>query len=118
MGFNHSRAGRIRQIFWRLFMKYMQINLENFGGCDVEFPLSYIEQKYRVQEAFKFRTADSEKFEKELNLSGKIVQNNIAYFPSKEFCEGPRWDDFREALVDMMCKLQAMPFDENCILKE
>jgi hypothetical protein len=99
-------------------MKFMQINLENFGGCDVEFPLSHMEQKYRVQEAFKFRTADSEKFEKELKLSGKIVQNNIAFFPSKEFCEGPRWDDFREALVDMMCKLQAMSFHEHCTLEE
>ncbi|MFM9990578.1 MAG: hypothetical protein ACKVOY_04020 [Burkholderiaceae bacterium] len=99
-------------------MKYMQINLENFGGNYVEFPLSYIEQKNRVQEAFKFRTVDSEKFEKELKLSGKIVQNNIAYFPSKEFCEGPRWDDFREAVVDMMCKLQAMSFHEHCILEE
>jgi hypothetical protein len=99
-------------------MEYMQINLENFGGEYVEFPLSYIEQKYRVQEAIKFRATNSEKFEKDLNLSGKIVQNNIAYFPSAEFCEGPRWDEFREALVDMMCKLQAMPFDERCILEE
>ena len=91
-------------------MKYIQINLENFGGSYVEFPLSYIEQKYRVQEAYKFRTTDSEKFEKELKLSGETVQKNIAHFPSKEFCEGPAWDDFREALVDMICKLQAMFF--------
>jgi len=118
MGFTHSRADRNRQKFWRIFMEYMQINLENFGGDYVEFPLSYIEQKYRVQEAIKFRATDSAKFEKDLKLSGKIVQNNIAYFPTAEFCEGPRWDEFREALVDMMCKLQAMPFDEHCILKE
>jgi len=99
-------------------MKYMQINLENFGGCDVSFPLSYIEQKCRVRDAIKFRATNSAKFESDLKLSGRIVQNNIAYFPEKESCEGPRWDDFREALVDMMCKLQAMPFDEHYILEE
>jgi hypothetical protein len=99
-------------------MKYMQINLENFGGNHVEFPLSRVEQKYRVREAIKFRATDSETFENELKLSGRIVQNNIGYFHSQEFCDGPRWDDFREALVDMICKLQAMPLNENCTLKE
>ena len=118
MGFTHSRADRNSQKFWRIFMEDMQINLENFGGDNVEFPLSRIEQKHRVQEAIKLRATDSEKFEKDLKLSGRIVQTNIASFPSIEFCEGSRWDDFREALVDMMCKLQAMPFDEHCILEE
>lgn len=99
-------------------MEYMQINLENFGGDYVEFPLCRIEQKYRVREAIKFRATDPKKFESDLKRAGRIVQNNIAYFPSQEFCDGPRWDEFRAALIDMICKLQAMPFNERCILEE
>jgi hypothetical protein len=99
-------------------MKYMQVNLENFGGYDVEFPLLYLEHNCRIRDACILRSTDPEKFESDLKKSGEIVQMNIAYFSSDDFCEGPAWDEFREALVDMMCKLQIMTYEETCLLED
>ena len=56
-------------------MEDMQINLENFGGDNVEFPLSRIEQKHRVREAIKLRATDSAKFEKDLIAQFEILEN-------------------------------------------
>jgi hypothetical protein len=96
-------------------MKNMQINLENFGGYDVEFPLHYLEHSCRIRDALVLRTTNSEKFESELKKSGETVQMNIASFSVKEFCEGPAWDEFREAVVDMICKLRSMRYVEEAI---
>lgn len=99
-------------------MKYVEINLENFGGYDVVFPLGEMERKIRVKEAMKFRSEDPEKFENALKLSGRFVKNNIAYFSTDEDCEGPVWDELREAIVDMMCKLQVMSHLEKSLLED
>lgn len=99
-------------------MKHMQINLENFGGHDVAFPISELEITARVQGACSLRVADPEKFDHDLKESGRIVQNNVACFYSEEFCEGPKWDELREAIVDMACKLKAINVGEEIDLKD
>lgn len=96
----------------------MQINLENFGGYDVKVPLSETEKKARVKEAARFLAENSGQFADELDSTRQIVQNNIAYFSSEEFCEGPMWDEMREAVIDMTCKLQAIWAEEVLLLED
>ena len=89
-------------------MKYLQINLENYGGYDVEFQLSNIEFNARVKNDAILHDMDYENFEKCFRKSFFYVQDNIKFFPSIDFCEGPDWDSFREAFVDTICKVNAI----------
>ena len=88
-------------------MKYSQINLENHGGFDVEFPLSDVEFVVRVKKDIDLLNVDPTKFEENLKMSAEYAQKNVMYFHSADTCEGPRWDFFKEALVDEICKLKA-----------
>jgi hypothetical protein len=88
-------------------MKYSQINLENYGGFDVEFPLSDVEFFARVKNDIDLLNVDPKKFEKNLKMSLEYADKNVMYFNSTDSCEGPKWDFLREALVDGTCKLTA-----------
>jgi len=115
MGFTYSRADRNCQKFWRFNMKYMQINLENFGGHDVEFLLSTIEFEARVKRDIRLCNEDHEKFFRDMKTSQKYVGRNIINFIDEEFLEGQSWDLFREAQVDLICKINAMNRNEKSL---
>jgi hypothetical protein len=88
-------------------MKYSKINLENYGGVDVEFPLSDIEFVARVKNDIYLLNVDPTKFEENLKMSLEYADKNVIYFKSSDSCEGPKWDFLREAIVDGTCKLTA-----------
>ena len=91
-------------------MEYLKINLENYGGCDVEIPLSKIEFNARVKTDADLRRKDTQKFGKIYKKSFGYVQEKIIFFPTIDSCEGPMWDLFREALVDTICKTYTMTY--------
>jgi hypothetical protein len=94
-------------------MKYLQFNLENFGGYDVEFPMRKSEFLARVDGANDLLKLDARKFNKELKWAFSYVQANIHNFSSTDQCEGPLWDYFREELVDSICKSFALDYCEK-----
>lgn len=98
-------------------MKYLKINLEDFGGYDVNFSLSHIEKKCRMRLAAKLLETDLVKFENELKANERIFERSIGYFSSQELCDGPAWDALREAVVDMICKYEAMGYRETYLLE-
>ena len=94
-------------------MKYMQINLENYGGFDVVFPLRKSEFQARVDDATDLLVANARKFKKQLNLAIGFVRVNINFFSSTDRCEGPVWDLFREQLVVSICMTYAMTYKDE-----
>jgi hypothetical protein len=95
-------------------MKNMQINLENYGGHDVEFPISKNEFEMRVKQEVRYLSDDPIGFGKKLKNSMECVNKYLPKFYSSECCEGPEWDIFKAALIDEICKLKA----KNNIAKE
>lgn len=94
-------------------MKYIQINLENYGGFDIEFTLRNSEFQARVNDDANLLHTCPQKFIKQLNRTLEFVQLNIKYFSSTDQCTGPTWEFFREALVDSICKTYVMTYKEQ-----
>ena len=116
MGFTHVRSDRICQLLTgNTEMKYLYINLENFGGSDVEFKLKKSEFQARVNDATDLLVANVKKFTKRLNWVNIFIHVNINYFSSTDQCEGPLWDLFREKLIDSICMTYAMTYKDEYI---
>ena len=94
-------------------MKFLQINLETYGGCDVVFELRKSEFQARVNKAADLLIANPKKFKKQLNWTFGLVHVNVNYFSSTDRCEGPLWDLFREWLVDFICMNYAMTYKDE-----
>ena len=94
-------------------MEYMQINLENYGGFDVEFQLRKSEFQARVNDAAELLKENPRNFKKQLNWAFGFVHKNITYFSSADHCEGPQWDLFREELVDSISMNYAMTYKDK-----
>ena len=93
--------------------KKLQINLEKFGGNNVEFSISRLEFEFRVKNDLLLCVKERAKFFNDKKISQKYVKKNITHFPSLEFCEGDSWNLFREAIVDCFCKNTALSIKEN-----
>ncbi len=113
MGFTHDRTGRVSQQLKKQSMRVQKINLEKFGGGKVEITVSEIEALSRVKNDIDLKISDPVKFDELLKNSMQYAMNNVDLFPSIEYCEGPVWIEFREAHVDMTCKLTAKKIIEQ-----